>query len=169
MWNVLSRGPVLCWGRSPRYPPMAARNKVCTSGHESRWHVNKSLDMNMYKCIKKCIQWAFMNYDMIILWYIYVLVEFIMHDLWDMPALAELRLTTYVRVVGTKVKYVSNIWVWDAGVVGLWKVGMDNLTMHTHFAFDTFIYLPFYDCFYYVSNSILFMVLVCKYSFEHVL
>ena len=52
---------------------------------------------------------------------------------------------------------------WDGSVVGLWKVGMNNLTMHTHSAFDTF-----YDYFYYVSNSILFMVLACKYSFEHV-
>ena len=62
---------------------------------------------------------SFMNYDMIILWYIYVLVEFIAHDLWDMPVLVELRLTTYIRVVGTKGKHVFDIWVWDAGVGGL--------------------------------------------------
>ena len=86
-----------------------------------------------------------------------------------MPVLAELRLTTYVHVVGTKGKHVSDICVWDAGVVGFWKVGMDNLTMHTHSAFDMFIYLSFYDCFYYVSNSVSFMVLACKYYFEHVL
>ena len=58
---------------------------------------------------------------------------------------------------------------WDAGVGGLWKVGMDNLTMHTYSAHDMFVYLPLYDYFYYVSNSILLMVLACKYSFEHML
>ena len=120
-WNVLARGPVLCWGHSPRHPSMAARNKVCMSRYESRWHVNKSLDMNMYKCIRKCIQWAF--HPWIMTWYIYVLVEFIVHDLWDMPVLAEPRLTTYVRVVGTKGKHVSDTWdgmqVWV--VFGRWE------------------------------------------------
>ena len=38
----------------------------------------------------------------------YILVEFIVHDLRDMPILAEPRLTTYVRDVGTKGKQVSN-------------------------------------------------------------
>ena len=52
---------------------------------------------------------------------------------------------------------------------GIWKVGVDNLTMHTHFAHDMFLYLPFYDYLNYVLNSILFMVSTCKYSFEHVL
>ena len=47
-----------------------------------------------------------MKHDMIY----YVLVEFIVHILWDMPVLAEPRLTTYVRDVGTKGKQVSDIW-----------------------------------------------------------
>ncbi len=38
----------------------------------------------------------------------YALVEFIVHDLLDMPVLAEPWLTTYVRVVGTKGKHVSD-------------------------------------------------------------
>ena len=135
------------------HPPMAVRNRVCTSGHESRWHVHKSLDMNMYKHMRKCIQWASHPWSMT--WYIYVLVEFIVHDLWDMPVLAELRLTTYVRVVGTKGKHVSDTWNWDAGMGGLWKVGMDNLTMHTHSAHDMFLYLPFSWLFNYVLNSVL--------------
>ena len=106
---------------------------------------------------------SFMNYDMIILWYIYVLIEFIAHDLWDMPILAKLRFTTYVRVVGTKDKHVSDTWVWDVGVGGLWKVGMDNLTMHTHSAHDTFLYLPFYECLIMFLNSISFTFSVSKY------
>ena len=36
----------------------------------------------------------------------YMLVEFIVHDLRDMPVLAEPRLTNYVRDVGTKGKQV---------------------------------------------------------------
>ena len=39
----------------------------------------------------------------------YMLVEFIVHDLRDIPVLAEPRLTTYVRDVGTKGKQVSDI------------------------------------------------------------
>ena len=53
-----------------------------------------------------------MNYDM----YIYVLVEFIVHDLWDMPVLAEPRLTVYFRVVGTKGKQVVDTWDGSFGV-----------------------------------------------------
>ena len=45
-----------------------------------------------------------MKHDMIY----YVLIEFIVHDLRDMPVLAEPRFTTYVRVVGTKGKQVSD-------------------------------------------------------------
>ena len=90
---------------------------VCMSGHESRWYVHKSLNMKMYKCVRKCIQWTF--HPWVMTWYIYVLAEFIVHDLWDMHVLAELRLTTYVCVIGTKGKHVSNTWVWDVGVGGL--------------------------------------------------
>ena len=43
-----------------------------------------------------------MKHDMIY----YVLVEFIVHNLRDMPVLAEPRLTVYFRVVGTKGKQV---------------------------------------------------------------
>ena len=46
---------------------------------------------------------------------------------------------------------------------GLWKVGMDNLTMHTH---STHAPLPaFFDCLNYVLNSVLLKFLVCRYSF----
>ena len=38
----------------------------------------------------------------------YMLVEFIVHDLRDIPVLAEPWLTTYVRDVGTKGKQVSD-------------------------------------------------------------
>ena len=62
-----------------------------------------------------------------------MLVEFIVHDLQDMPVLAEPRLTTYVRDVGTK--RVSRFLMHEMGrrCGGIWKVGVDNLTMHTHF------------------------------------
>ena len=49
---------------------------------------------------------SYMKCDMIF----NMLVEFIVHDLWDIPVLAEPRLTTYVRDVGTKGKQVSDIW-----------------------------------------------------------
>ena len=45
-----------------------------------------------------------MKHDMIY----YVLVEYIVYDLRDMPVLVEPRLTTYVRDVGTKGKQVSD-------------------------------------------------------------
>ena len=47
-----------------------------------------------------------MKHDMIY----YMIVDFIVHDLWDIAVLAEPRLTTYVRDVGTKGKQVSDIW-----------------------------------------------------------
>ena len=97
-------------------------------------------------------------------WYIYMLVEYVVHDLWDMPLLAELRLTTYVRVVGTKDKHVSDTWDWDVGVGGHWKVGMDYLTMHTYIP-HMLLYLPFYECLNYVLNSVLLKFSVCKYYF----
>ena len=53
---------------------------------------------------------------------------------------------------------------WDTGVGGLWNVGMDNLTMHTHIL-HMLLYLPFYDCLNYVLNSVLLKFSVCKYSF----
>ena len=47
---------------------------------------------------------SYMKHDMTY----YMLVEFIVHDLRDMPVLAEPQLTTYVRDVGTKGKQVSD-------------------------------------------------------------
>ena len=54
---------------------------------------------------------SFMNYDMIILWYIYVFVECIAHVLWDISVFARLQLTTYIRVVGTKGKHIFDAWL----------------------------------------------------------
>ena len=73
---------------------------------------------------------SFMNYDMIIIWHIYVPIECIAHVLWDMSILAGLRLTTYVCVVSTKGKHISNAW-WDVQcgcVFGRW--GLHNLTTY---------------------------------------
>ena len=54
---------------------------------------------------------------------------------------------------------------WDAGVGGFWKVGVDNLTMHTYFRTCTFTCF-FGDWLKYVLNPILITFLLCKYSFE---
>ena len=53
---------------------------------------------------------------------------------------------------------------WDTGVGGLWKVGVDNLTMHTHFRTCTFT--CFCYCLNYVLNPVLLTFSICKYSFE---
>ena len=116
----------------------------------------------MYKWIRNRIQWAFHSW--IMTWYIYVLVEFIVHDLWDMPILAEPRLMTYVRVIGTKGKHVSDTWdemqVWV--VSGRWEWITWPCTHIPHM----YLYLPFCDYLNYVLNSVLLKLSVCKYSFE---
>ena len=149
-------------GSLPSAPSDGIAQQVRMSGHESRWHVHKSLDMNMYKYVKVSIQWVFHPW----VWhdYLYVLVEFIVHDLWDMPVLAEHRLTTYVRVVGTKGKHVSNAWdgmhVWV--VSGRWEwITWPCTHISAHAPLPAFC-----DCLNYVLNPILITISICKYSFE---
>ena len=97
-------------------------------------------------------------------WYIYMLVGYIVHDLWDMLVLVEHRLTTYVRVVGTKGKHVSDTWdgmqVWV--VSGRWEwITWPCTHISAHAPLPAFLWLL-----NYVLNSVLLKFSICKYSFE---
>ena len=114
----------------------------------------------------------FINYDMIIIWYIYVLVECIAHVFWDMSILTGLQLMTYIRVVGTKGKHISDIWVgmqvWL--VSGRWEWITWPCTHIPHTL--CFITFRFMTVFIHVLSFILLIlslwIMVCKYSFEDV-
>ena len=81
-----------------------------------------------------------------------------------MPVLAEPRLTTYVRVVGTKGKHVSDTWdgiqVWV--VSGRWEwITWPCTHISAHAPLPAFC-----DCLNYVLNPVLLTLSICKYSFE---
>ena len=95
----------------------------------------------------------------------------VLHCIYEI--LAELRLTTYVRVVDTKGKHVSDAW-WDVQyecIFGRW--GLDNPTTYNfpHVFQDVLIYAFFlslllaglYFAFMLLITFLSFDVLVCNY------